>query len=502
MSTIATKVVGPKDGKAGFLGSIGVRFMVDGDESGGALLAGRAPDVAASARSSSAPPSARGRVQLRARGPRRRAARRRRGHRRAGDLIFKPRNQWHTFWNAGDEPARLLEIISPAGFERFFDELVDLGGALAGRPEGARRAVLALRARDGSRQHSRAARAVRAPHRGGHGVGPGRAMVAGTHGSRPPQLRFRRGSDRRAHDDRHHRPDQALRRHRRAGRRQPRARRRRDRPARRQRRRQVDADAGAARPRRARRRARPGCSASTRSRAACELRRRIGYMPEHECLPSWMTARDLVVHLGELRGLPRRHRGAADERGALPGRARGGAAAPDRDVLDRHAPARQARAGARALARAGRARRAHERARPAGPRGDAASSCRRLSRDLGIRVLFSSHVLEDVERTCDAVVVLRDGRVAAQGRITRAARTRGGQRAAQRGRRPRGAARRAHRARRAASRTARRAGCAVHGDPAMLPDAVRDACADAGVSLRALLPGDRTLEDAVIGAIA
>ena len=31
------------------------------------------------------------------------------------DLIFKPRNQWHTFWNAGDDPARLLEIISPAG---------------------------------------------------------------------------------------------------------------------------------------------------------------------------------------------------------------------------------------------------------------------------------------------------------------------------------------------------------------------------------------------------
>jgi quercetin dioxygenase-like cupin family protein len=33
-----------------------------------------------------------------------------------GDLIFKPRNQWHTFWNASDQPARLLEIISPAGF--------------------------------------------------------------------------------------------------------------------------------------------------------------------------------------------------------------------------------------------------------------------------------------------------------------------------------------------------------------------------------------------------
>ena len=30
-----------------------------------------------------------------------------------GDFIFKPRGQWHTFWNAGDEPARILEIISP-----------------------------------------------------------------------------------------------------------------------------------------------------------------------------------------------------------------------------------------------------------------------------------------------------------------------------------------------------------------------------------------------------
>ena len=41
----------------------------------------------------------------------------------AGDLIFKPRNQWHTFWNAGDEPASVLEIISPAGLEQFFRAL-------------------------------------------------------------------------------------------------------------------------------------------------------------------------------------------------------------------------------------------------------------------------------------------------------------------------------------------------------------------------------------------
>lgn len=47
-----------------------------------------------------------------------------------GDLVFKPRGQWHTFWNAGDEPARILEIISPGGFEKAFREMHLLGDAL------------------------------------------------------------------------------------------------------------------------------------------------------------------------------------------------------------------------------------------------------------------------------------------------------------------------------------------------------------------------------------
>jgi uncharacterized cupin superfamily protein len=48
-----------------------------------------------------------------------------------GDLIFKPRGQWHAFWNAGDEPARFLELISPGGFETYF---ADLGEVFAGGP--------------------------------------------------------------------------------------------------------------------------------------------------------------------------------------------------------------------------------------------------------------------------------------------------------------------------------------------------------------------------------
>jgi mannose-6-phosphate isomerase-like protein (cupin superfamily) len=40
-----------------------------------------------------------------------------------GELVFKPRHQWHTFWNAGDSPCRILEIISPGGFEHYWKNL-------------------------------------------------------------------------------------------------------------------------------------------------------------------------------------------------------------------------------------------------------------------------------------------------------------------------------------------------------------------------------------------
>jgi mannose-6-phosphate isomerase-like protein (cupin superfamily) len=42
---------------------------------------------------------------------------------RPGDTIFKPRDVRHTFWNATNQPARILEIITPAGFEDYFAEV-------------------------------------------------------------------------------------------------------------------------------------------------------------------------------------------------------------------------------------------------------------------------------------------------------------------------------------------------------------------------------------------
>lgn len=44
----------------------------------------------------------------------------------AGSYVWKPRRVPHTFWNAGPEPARLLEVISPGGFEDFFEEIAGL----------------------------------------------------------------------------------------------------------------------------------------------------------------------------------------------------------------------------------------------------------------------------------------------------------------------------------------------------------------------------------------
>lgn len=40
-----------------------------------------------------------------------------------GSYVLKPRGIMHTFWNAGPEPARILEILSPGGFERLFEEV-------------------------------------------------------------------------------------------------------------------------------------------------------------------------------------------------------------------------------------------------------------------------------------------------------------------------------------------------------------------------------------------
>jgi mannose-6-phosphate isomerase-like protein (cupin superfamily) len=45
-----------------------------------------------------------------------------------GELVLKPRGRWHTFWNAGPAPLRVLELITPGGLEDLFRRLADPGG--------------------------------------------------------------------------------------------------------------------------------------------------------------------------------------------------------------------------------------------------------------------------------------------------------------------------------------------------------------------------------------
>jgi mannose-6-phosphate isomerase-like protein (cupin superfamily) len=115
--------VGPSDGLYVDLGSLGTRFMIWGEESGGGFSLVEHPIPP---RSLCAPLHRHAGVDEYSF-----VLEGRMGallgdeviYAEAGDLAFKPRDQWHTFWNASDAPCRILEIIAPAGFEHFFREL-------------------------------------------------------------------------------------------------------------------------------------------------------------------------------------------------------------------------------------------------------------------------------------------------------------------------------------------------------------------------------------------
>ena len=129
------RIVGPRDGKVVDLQSVGVRFMIWGAETGGTFSLVEHPIPP---RTLAAPLHRHGREDEYSY-----VLEGRMGallgddvvYAEPGDLVYKPRQQWHTFWNAGDQPARILEIISPAGFEKFFREVIELGGITVAQPQ-------------------------------------------------------------------------------------------------------------------------------------------------------------------------------------------------------------------------------------------------------------------------------------------------------------------------------------------------------------------------------
>jgi mannose-6-phosphate isomerase-like protein (cupin superfamily) len=116
-------VIGANEGETLWLGGLGVRFLLDGEQTDGRFALVEHPIAP---RALAAPMHVHehedeytyvleGRVGVRIGDEERVAG--------PGELVLKPRGVPHAFWNAGDEPARALELISPAGFERYFAEI-------------------------------------------------------------------------------------------------------------------------------------------------------------------------------------------------------------------------------------------------------------------------------------------------------------------------------------------------------------------------------------------
>lgn len=139
------------------------------------------------------------------------------------------------------------------------------------------------------------------------------------------------------------------------------------------------------------------------------VRARLGYMPEHDCLPSQASAAEFLTHMAELSGLPPR---AARTRAADTLRHTGLFEERYRAIGGYSTGMKQRVKLAQALV--------HDPAfvfldeptaglDPVG-REEMLDLVRKTHRDFGISVLLSSHLMADVERTCDRIIVLRAGR--------------------------------------------------------------------------------------------
>ncbi len=145
---------------------------------------------------------------------------------------------------------------------------------------------------------------------------------------------------------------------------------------------------------------------------AIRVRQQVGYMPESDCLPPGSTAADFVAHMAEMSGLPTR---AARQRAA--------------DVLyqvgldeERYRLIRGFSTGmkqrvkiAQALVHDPQLVFLDEPTNGMDPQGrdEMLALIRRISRSMGISIVMSSHILEDIEHTCDHVVILDRGRLIA-----------------------------------------------------------------------------------------
>jgi ABC-2 type transport system ATP-binding protein len=235
------------------------------------------------------------------------------------------------------------------------------------------------------------------------------------------------------------------------------------------------------------------------SRHGTKVRAKVGYSPEHNSLPEDMRAHDLVRHIGEIHGLPHRE---ATSRAS--------------DVLwavglgeERFRPIGTMSTGQKQRVKLAQAI-VHDPAlvlldEPTDgldpvQRDGMLALVRRVGHDFGINVILSSHHLEEVERVCDAAVIVFDGTVVAAGPIDELTRGTEGLVVEVSDRldelvlalRVRGAHIEFHESRLLIRTTRDTGGADLH-------DIVRDALVASGAGIRRLSSHDLTLEEVFLG---
>jgi ABC-2 type transport system ATP-binding protein len=221
------------------------------------------------------------------------------------------------------------------------------------------------------------------------------------------------------------------------------------------------------------------------------VRSRLGYMPEHDCLPSAVSAAELLTHLAEVSGLPPRrartraadtlrHVGLFEERyRAIGGYSTG---------MKQRVKLAQALVHDPALVFLDEPTAGLD---PAG-REEMLDLVRKTHREFGISILLSSHLMADVERTCDRIIVLRGGALVQEGEVSSfTGETESVFVEVDAGHDELVAALRE----RGVSVTATRRGLHIEGADESVYDRVRDAVVDVGAPLRRMAPDRHALAE-------
>ena len=221
------------------------------------------------------------------------------------------------------------------------------------------------------------------------------------------------------------------------------------------------------------------------------VRSRLGYMPEHDCLPSQVSAAEFLTHMAECSGLPRRaartraadtlrHTGLFEERyRAIGGYSTGMKQRVKLAQALVHDPVfvflDEPTAGLDPLGRE-----------------EMLALVRKTHREFGISVLLSSHLMADVERTCDRIIVLQGGRLVESGEVKSFTREMESVHIEVDTNREQLVA---ALERRGVAVTPDGAGLAIEGADASVYDHVRDALVEAEAPLRRLAPRKRALAE-------